>query len=213
MQRHYSITDKLITEADKALTTLWGQPPRTERITPGKHLPESQLSEHERRQSVRLMRVNHAGEVSAQALYQGQALTAHDPKVKETMSRAAAEENDHLHWCRQRIESLGGRTSLLDPLWYAGSLMLGAAAGKAGDKWSLGFVAETEKQVIEHLDNHLGQMSESDEKSRAVIEQMRIDEAHHGETAKQAGAAPLPAGVQWLMQRVSKLMTQGSYWV
>lgn len=213
MHRHFSITDRLIAEADKALTTLWGQPPRTQRATPGNDLPETQLTEAERQQSIRLMRVNFAGEVSAQALYQGQALTAHDPDVKDTMSRAAAEENDHLYWCKQRLEALGGRTSLLDPLWYAGSLMLGATAGKAGDKWSLGFVAETEKQVIEHLDAHLGQISEADRKSRAVIEQMRIDEAHHGETAKQAGAASLPAPVQWLMQRVSKLMTHGSYWV
>lgn len=213
MQRPLSLTDKLIAEADKALTTLWGQPPRTERVTPGEQLSEPELDEQMRNQSIRLMRVNYAGEVSAQALYQGQALTAHDPKVRETMARAAAEENDHLHWCKQRLHALGGRTSLLDPLWYSGSLLLGAAAGKAGDKWSLGFVAETEKQVIEHLDAHLGQISAADVKSRAVIEQMRIDEAHHGETAKQAGAAVLPTPVTWLMQRVSKLMTHGSYWV
>lgn len=213
MQRHYSFTDKLIAEADKALTTLWGEPPRTARATPGADLPEAQLSESERQQSVRLMRVNYAGEVSAQALYQGQALTAHSAAVKESMSQAAAEENDHLHWCKQRLEALGGRTSLLDPVWYTGSLLLGAAAGKAGDKWSLGFVAETEKQVVAHLDSHLGQISETDVKSRAVIEQMRIDEAHHGETAKQAGAATLPTPVKWLMQRVSKVMTHGSYWL
>ena len=167
----------------------------------------------QRRHHASLMRVNHAGEVSAQALYQGQALTAKLPEVREAMKNAAAEENDHLLWCQQRLTALGGHRSVLNPLWYAGSFTLGAIAGAAGDKWSLGFVAETEKQVEAHLDDHLGQLSAADAASEAVLRQMQVDEIHHGQQAMQAGGATLPVPVQKLMSFVSKVMTRSSFWI
>ncbi|MCC5796310.1 MAG: 2-polyprenyl-3-methyl-6-methoxy-1,4-benzoquinone monooxygenase [Methylophaga sp.] len=211
--RQLSIIDLMIIEADKALTTIWGVPDTTSRPIPGCELDENELSVAERRHSVALMRINDAGEVSAQALYQGQALTANLPDVRQAMEQAALEENDHLVWCQARIEALGGRRSLLNPFWYAGSFAMGALAGKFGDNWSLGFVAETEKQVIEHLDEHLASISEQDLKSRAVIEQMKVDEAHHGSLAIEAGGAPLPAPVKTLMGLMSKVMTRTSYWL
>lgn len=211
--RQLTAIDRIIIEADKALTTIWGVPDTTSRPIPGAELAESELSASERRHSAALMRINDAGEVSAQALYQGQALTARLPDVRQAMEQAALEENDHLVWCQSRIEALGGRRSLLNPFWYAGSFALGALAGKVGDRWSLGFVAETERQVIEHLDEHLASISEHDLKSRAVIAQMKIDEAHHGSLALQAGGAPLPAPVKTLMGLMSKVMTRTSYWL
>ncbi len=212
-ERHLNLFDKLIIEFDKALTTVAGQPETTSRPVPGADLPEAGMSELERKQAAGLMRVNHAGEVSAQALYQGQALTAKLPKVRDAMETAAQEENDHLVWCQQRLEALSSHTSVLNPIWYVGSFALGALAGKAGDKWSLGFVAETEKQVVGHIDGHLKIISEQDEKSRAVLMQMREDEAHHGTTALEAGGAVLPEPVTRLMGLVSKLMTRSSYWI
>ncbi len=157
------------------------------------------------------MRINHTGEVCAQALYQGQALTAHQESTRRSMARAAAEENDHLDWCESRVEELGGRLSLLNPFWYAGSFMLGAAAGIAGDRWSLGFVAETEKQVEGHLDEHLAQIAPEDEKTRSILEQMKEDEIRHGETAKNQGGADLPSPIKQLMRLTSKLMTMSVY--
>ena len=148
--RNLLLADKIIIELDKALTTLAGTPPSSGRENPARNLEETTLTDNERRQSVALMRVNHAGEVSAQALYQGQALTAELTNVRESMRQAAAEENDHLLWCEKRIDELEGRTSLLNPLWYVGSFVIGAVAGKIGDKWSLGFVAETEKQAVSY---------------------------------------------------------------
>lgn len=212
-ERHYSLFDKLIIEFDKAITTVAGQPHTTARLVPGDELQEGDLTEVERKQAAGLMRVNHAGEVSAQALYQGQALTAKLPDVREAMETAAQEENDHLVWCQQRLEALSSHTSVLNPLWYAGSFALGAMAGKVGDKWSLGFVAETEKQVVEHINGHLKIISENDLKSRAVLEQMKIDEAHHGTKALEAGGAELPTPVTKLMGVVSKVMTRSSYWI
>ncbi|MTI64452.1 2-polyprenyl-3-methyl-6-methoxy-1,4-benzoquinone monooxygenase [Methylophaga sp.] len=212
-ERHYSLFDKFIIEFDKALTTVAGQPETTSRPTPGEELEETELTALERKQSAGLMRVNHAGEVSAQALYQGQALTAKLPKVREAMEVAAREENDHLVWCQQRLDALSSHTSVLNPFWYAGSFTLGAIAGKIGDKWSLGFVAETEKQVVEHIDGHLKIISERDQKSRAVLEQMKIDEAQHGTKALEAGGAMLPTPVTKLMGLVSKVMTRSSYWI
>lgn len=211
--RHYSLFDKILIEFDKALTTIAGNPETTDRPTPGEDLEEGTLSEVERKQAAGLMRVNHAGEVSAQALYQGQALTARLPEVREAMEIAAREENDHLVWCQQRLDALSSHTSVLNPLWYVGSFTLGAIAGKIGDKWSLGFVAETEKQVIEHLDSHLKVISEQDRKSRAVLEQMKVDEARHGTKALEAGGAELPVPVTKLMGVVSKIMTRSSYWI
>lgn len=211
--RNLLLADKIIIELDKALTTLAGTPPSSGRENPARNIEETTLTDNERRQSVALMRVNHAGEVSAQALYQGQALTAELTNVRESMRQAAAEENDHLLWCEKRIDELEGRTSLLNPLWYVGSFVIGAVAGKIGDKWSLGFVAETEKQVIEHLDEHLDKMSDADLRSRSILAQMREDEGHHQQTALAAGGAQLPWLVQKIMQPMSKVMTHSSYWL
>ena len=210
--RQYNPLDHLVMNLDQALRTLAGKPLVTERTNPAQACTDQpELTESEKDQAIRLMRVNHCGEVAAQALYQGQALTAKMDGVRERMERAAEEENDHLDWCEQRVSELGGRLSLLNPLWYLGSFAMGAAAGIAGDKWSLGFVAETEKQVIKHLDDHLRQISEKDVKSRAILEQMKIDEARHGETAKRAGGAELPQPVRRLMKLVSKIMTGAAY--
>ena len=210
--RHYSPLDHLVMNVDQALRTLAGKPLVTERPNPAQTCAdEAELSEAEKDESIRLMRVNHCGEVAAQALYQGQALTARLDAVRERMERAAAEENDHLDWCEQRVRELGGRLSLLNPAWYLGSFAIGAAAGVAGDKWSLGFVAETEAQVIEHLDDHLQRISEKDVKSRAILEQMKVDEAKHGATAKRAGGAELPPPVRRLMKLVSQIMTSTAY--
>lgn len=211
--RLYSILDSVIMECDKAVTTVFGKPETTKRPTPGANLTEQELSQNEQLLSTRLMRVNHAGEVSAQALYQGQALTAKLPEVRQAMEYAAIEENDHLLWCQQRVHHFGGHTSLLNPLWYAGSFAMGAVAGKIGDKWSLGFVAETEKQVVKHLSEHLEQISTEDHKSKAILEQMKVDELRHGTVALEAGGAELPLPVKAVMGLMSKVMTKTSYWV
>ncbi|MDH5594464.1 MAG: 2-polyprenyl-3-methyl-6-methoxy-1,4-benzoquinone monooxygenase, partial [Gammaproteobacteria bacterium] len=190
-----------------------GKPQVTERTPPDTDLQQSELSKEEARHVAGLMRINHAGEVCAQALYQGQALTAKLPNVREKMERAAQEENDHLAWCENRLKELGDHTSYLNPFWYGGSFAIGALAGLAGDKWSLGFVVETERQVVKHLDSHLQQIPAQDEKSRAILEQMKIDEGHHATVALQAGGAELPTPVKKLMQTTSKLMTRTTYWL
>lgn len=205
--RHFSPLDHLILHVDVGLRTLFGQPRITERRNPSSGLDEGELDDRSRELAGRLMRINHAGEVAAQGLYEGQALTAKLPEVREKMARAALEENDHLAWCETRAKELGTHVSYFNPVWYFGSLGIGAAAGLAGDKWSLGFVAETEKQVIKHLDEHLAQLPENDEKSRAILEQMRIDEAHHATVALEAGGAELPIPVKKLMGLTSKIMT------
>jgi ubiquinone biosynthesis monooxygenase Coq7 len=211
--RRYSPLDRLVMNFDQALRTLAGKPLVTGRRNPAPDCEDATLGEAQKTESMRLMRVNHAGEVAAQALYQGQALTARLENVRSRMERAAEEENDHLDWCDQRVTELGGHVSYLNPLWYLGSFAIGAAAGVVGDKWSLGFVAETEKQVIRHLDGHLQRIAEQDRKSRAIIEQMKIDEAHHGAEAKRAGGADLPQPVQRAMAFVSALMTGTAYWL
>jgi ubiquinone biosynthesis monooxygenase Coq7 len=211
--RKLSSLDRIIIECDKAIKTVIGTPETTERILPDSELAENELTAAEQRESSRLMRVNHAGEVSAQALYQGQALTANLPEVRLAMEHAALEENDHLVWCQQRIHYFGSHTSVFNPLWYAGSFAIGAVAGKIGDKWSLGFVAETEKQVVKHLDEHLSVISEQDVKSRSILEQMKRDELHHGTTAMEAGGAELPELVKTVMGLMSKVMTKSSYWI
>ena len=159
------------------------------------------------------MRVNHAGEVAAQALYQGHATVARDKNIERQMKRAADEEFDHLAWCEQRLHELGFKPSRLSPLWYAGAFAIGAASGTLGDKWSLGFIAETEKQVCSHLDSHLDRLPEEDAKSRAIVEQMRDEEQEHGENAIDAGAAELPRPVIRLMRATAKVMTNTAYWV
>lgn len=213
MSRHYSPIDHLISNFDQALRTVFGQPLITGRADPSDSATEAELSTAERQASARLMRINHTGEVCAQALYQGQALTARLDNVRDSMEQAAREENDHLAWCEQRVHALGSHTSYLNPLFYAGSFTLGALAGAIGDKWSLGFVAETERQVVKHLDEHLTRMAPQDHKSRAILEQMKVDELHHGTTALEAGGADLPGPVKQLMQAMSKVMTGTTYWV
>ncbi|MBI3773787.1 MAG: 2-polyprenyl-3-methyl-6-methoxy-1,4-benzoquinone monooxygenase [Gammaproteobacteria bacterium] len=209
--RHYSPIDHLLFNVDQAVRTIFGQPQITERPDPAADVPETELSDAERKLAAGLMRVNHAGEVSAQGLYQGQALTARLPEVREKMERAALEENDHLAWCERRVHELGERVSLLNPFWYAGSFAIGAIAGLAGDKWSLGFVAETEHQVIKHLDDHLAQLPPQDQKSRVIVEQMKVDEAHHATVALEHGGAPLPEPIKKVMALTSKVMTETAF--
>ena len=159
------------------------------------------------------MRVNHSGEICAQALYQGQALTARDPAVQQVLQQAAQEETEHLAWTARRVHELGGHLSLLNPLWYGGSLALGACAGLLGDKWNLGFLAETERQVGEHLQNHLARLPQQDAKSRAVVAQMYADETRHGDMAARLGGAELPSPVKMAMRLSSRVMTRATYWV
>jgi ubiquinone biosynthesis monooxygenase Coq7 len=173
--------------------------------------PAENLDERERRHAAGLMRVNHAGEVAAQALYQGQAYTARDPQVREHLLKAAREEEKHLQWCEERLTELGDTPSVLKPLWYAGSFAIGAAAGMAGDKWSLGFVAETEKQVSEHLEEHLHQLPEQDLKSREIVAKMHEDESRHGREAIEAGGRELPRPLRALMKQIARVMKFGAY--
>jgi ubiquinone biosynthesis monooxygenase Coq7 len=211
--RNLSITDRALVNLDQAVRTLFGRPRTTERPNPSTGIEDADLTEKERTHIARLMRINHTGEVCAQALYQGQALTARLPEVQRRMERSAREENDHLYWCETRIDELGDRKSLLNPLWYAGSFAIGALAGLAGDKWSLGFVVETERQVEGHLDEHLAEIPVADRKTRAILNGMKSDEIHHAEVAKAAGGAALPAPIRLAMHLTSKIMTRSVYWV
>lgn len=213
MTRRLTPIDQVLINADHALRTLFGRPQTTERPNPAENIPEADLTDEQRRHVARLMRINHTGEVCAQALYQGQALTAKLPDTRKRLERSAKEENDHLAWCAARLEDLGDRKSLLNPLWYAGSFAMGAAAGLAGDKWSLGFVVETERQVEDHLDEHLAQIPIDDEKTRTILEQMKADEVHHAQIAHAAGGAELPAPIRSAMRLTSKVMTGTVYWV
>ena len=212
-ERHYSPVDHLLMNIDLGMRTLLGKPLITERINPADSVEDSEQTADERELAARLMRINHSGEVAAQGLYQGQALTARLPEVRDKMERAAQEENDHLAWCESRINELGSHKSYLNPIWYSGSVAIGALAGLAGDKWSLGFVAETEHQVIRHLDSHLAKVSETDQKTRAILQQMKEDEGHHATVALEAGGAALPGPVKKLMQLTSKIMTRTTYWL
>jgi len=212
-KRHYSAADEVLIGLDQALRTLFGRPQVTERSNPSLSIEETELSEQERDETARLMRINHTGEICAQALYQGQALTAKLPEVRASMERAAQEENDHLDWCEKRLRELDNRKSLLNPIWYAGSFAIGAAAGLAGDKWSLGFVAETEHQVEAHLNDHLARLPEDDAKSRSILGQMKEDEIHHATVALEAGGAELPAPIKWAMRLTSKVMTKSVYYL
>ena len=204
--------DALIPEFDKALRAVFASAP-TRRTMPGADLPEAELSDSEKRHVAALMRVNHCGEICAQALYQGQALTSRDPVVKRELEQAAWEETEHLNWTETRIAELGGRKSVLNPLWYAGSLAIGLFAGKCGDAWSLGFLAETERQVEAHLKSHLERLPAQDLRSREIVEQMKVDEVAHAETALNLGAIELPAPVKAAMKATSKIMTGVAYWV
>lgn len=212
--RRLTPLDRMLSELERALrTSLASSSHAAQRPNPAQALRDEDLSDAERVEAGRLMRVNHAGEIAAQALYQGQAFMARSPAVRETMGQSAAEEIDHLAWCEQRLKELDTPVSRLDPLWYLGSFALGALAGFAGDKASLGFVGETEQQVVEHLEGHLTRLPEKDQKSRAILEQMRADEARHGAKAQRAGGMPMPAPIRLFMKLTSKVMTETAYWL
>lgn len=202
--------DQVILEVDRVLRTLFA-PARSVRPVPGEDFPEAMLDTAQRQHVVGLMRVNHCGEICAQALYQGQALTSRDPFVRDALREAANEETEHLAWTERRIAELGGRKSVLNPLWYFGSLTLGLAAGALGDKWNLGFLAETERQVEAHLNGHLESLPSDDNRSRAIVDQMRLDENRHAETALHHGATELPTAVKTVMKKAAKVMTEAAY--
>lgn len=210
--RHPTLADKAIIELDRALNNIFCRQ-QSSRDYPAdtkgadRDNDVAELSADQKRLAAGLMRVNHAGEMAAQALYQGQSLTARDPMLVQKLRNASIEEADHLNWCRNRLEELGEAPSRLDPLWYAGSFAIGMAAGIAGDRWNLGFLAETEHQVVRHLDSHLERLPENDARSRAIVEQMNVDEQGHADLAEALGAAKLPQPIKQMMQLTSKVMT------
>ena len=210
-ERRLSLIDKLITEVDSVMRTVTNRGNQAGRPSPSEGHQDAELSEHERSHVAGLMRVNHTGEVCAQALYQGQALTAKLPAVRDEMQQAAAEEIDHLVWCEERLRELGSHTSYLNPAWYGMSFALGAIAGAIGDKVSLGFVAATEERVCNHLKDHLKQLPDEDRKSQLILQQMLEDEQRHGENALAAGGADFPKPVKDAMSTVSQVMTRTSY--
>ena len=210
--RHYTGLDKLINSFDQALRSIVPDATAAQRPNPAADT-EAQLCVSDARHVAGLMRVNHTGEVCAQALYHGQALTAKLPQVRQDMQQAAIEEQDHLAWCEDRLKELDSHTSLLNPVWYGLSFGMGALAGIAGDKYSLGFVAETERQVSQHLQEHLQQLPEHDQRSRQILEQMNQDELHHRDTALHAGGVELPSCVRMTMTAISKIMTKTSYYL
>ena len=211
--RQYGILDRGIMALDSVIgKNLAGSgPSHNKRAYPAASCSHSELDEQERQHISGLMRVNHAGEVAAQALYKAQALTARDNDLKKTMQQSAEEEIDHLEWCESRLKELGDHPSYLTPVWYLGSFGIGLLAGCFGDKWNLGFLAETEHQVVRHLDEHLAQLPQHDNSSRSILEQMREDELHHATIAETAGANELPVGIKRLMDLTSKLMTKTAY--
>ena len=202
--------DRLIGEFDRALRAVAGVAHAT-RPSPAAGVSEKEITDEDRRHAAALMRVNHVGEVCAQALYQGQALTARDAVARQALEQAAREEEDHLAWSAERIRELGGRPSLLNPLWYAGAFAIGAVAGALGDRWTLAFLAETERQVEEHLGGHLEELPPEDDRTRAVVEAMQADEARHRASAIELGAAELPEPVKRAMRLASKVMTTVAY--
>ncbi|WP_321350277.1 2-polyprenyl-3-methyl-6-methoxy-1,4-benzoquinone monooxygenase [Halopseudomonas oceani] len=209
--RHYSFIDRLLNQADQSLRTLIPGAAQAQRPSPAQHLANVPLDDEERQHIAGLMRINHTGEVCAQALYQGQALTAKLPEVRDKMEHAATEEIDHLAWCEQRLKELGSRTSVFNPLFYGMSFGIGATAGLISDRISLGFVAATEQLVERHLDDHLTQLPEEDIKSRAILEQMREDEIEHGHQALEAGGAVFPEPIKQAMVLLSRVMTKATY--
>lgn len=207
-----SFLDTVLVQIDQGVRTLLGKPIGT-RANPGAGVPAGSLTAQEQRHSAGLMRINHVGEVCAQALYAGQAITARSKNTREKMRTAADEEIDHLAWCQQRLGDLHSHTSYLNPFWFVGSFTIGVTAGLIGDKWSLGFVAETERQVVRHLERHLQELPANDLQSRAIVQQMREDEAKHAITAVDAGGEALPSVVKMTMTAMSKVMTSITYWV
>lgn len=212
--RNHRPIDPILTGISRMLET-FAAPARAARPFPADadNRDDESLSEAERRRAGRYMRVNHVGEICAQALYLSQAMTARDPQVRAHMRQAAMEENDHLAWCEQRLAELGARKSLLNPLWRIGAFTIGGVAGIAGDRWNLGFLAETERQVVAHLEGHLGKLPKNDARSREVVAQMKQDEGQHAEAAVEAGAAELPQPVKGLMKLASQAMTSTAYWI
>lgn len=209
--RQLTPLDRLLVGANNALRTIAAPAGCPARKSPAAGVAETDLSVKQKSHAAGLMRVNHAGEVAAQALYQGHAMVARNPQIEQQMQRAANEEFDHLAWCEQRLAELNSRPSLLSPVWYGGAFAIGAASGILGDRWSLGFIAETEKQVCAHLDSHLEQLPDEDDRSRAIVRQMRNEEEEHGQNAIEAGAADLPAPLQRLMRLTAKVMTKTAY--
>lgn len=210
MERGRPLLDQILISADRALRSLLA-PAVASRPAPGSPAPVA--DEAERRRTASLMRVNHAGEIAAQGLYHGQALVARNPATRALLDQAAREESDHLAWCEQRLRELQDRPSRLDPLWYAGSFAIGSLAGLLGDRASLGFVSETERQVERHLDDHLAQIPASDTRSRAILEQMREDEVTHGRLAREHGGGQLPRPVQQIMRATGRVMTTTAKWI
>lgn len=205
--------DRLLASANNALRTVATPAGRSARENPAANIIDADLNAPQKRHAAGLMRINHAGEVAAQALYQGHAAVARDKGIEAQMQHAADEEFDHLAWCEQRLAELGESPSRLSPVWYAGAFAIGAASGILGDRWSLGFIAETERQVCKHLESHFERLPEDDKRSRAILEQMHEEEAEHGENAIDAGAADLPRPVKELMKLTAKVMTRTAYWL
>lgn len=213
ISRNYSFLDQLCLSVDQAVRAVFGKTETTQRKNPAMGINESSLTLEQRKHSAGLMRVNHSGEVCAQALYHAQGLVSRRDDIKSKMQHAAIEEGDHLIWCSGRLTELGSHTSYLNPFWYAGSFMIGLTAGLVGDKWSLGFLAETEQQVVQHLESQITMIPEQDLKSYKIIQQMREDEAQHRDEALNAGAASLPEGIKKLMQLTAKVMVKVSYYI
>lgn len=211
--RKYSMSDYFCLKVDLITRTLFDNPKTTGRTYPAQTITETPLTENERKHSAALMRINHAGEVCAQALYEAQGLSASHPDIKQKMRQAAIEEGDHLAWCRRRLLELGSHTSYLNPVWYIGSFAIGLTAGFIHDEWSLGFLAETEKQVVDHLTHHLKVISIKDQRSLSILQQMQLDEAKHRDEAIDAGAKELPLPIKKLMQWTSKMMVKIAYWL
>lgn len=205
--RHHTLADRIICELDRALNNIFCEQKSSRDYPAEKAADDAPLNEEEKKLASGLMRVNHAGEMAAQALYQGQSLTARDPSLAAKLKQASIEESDHLNWCRRRLHELGARPSMLDPFWYGGSFAIGVIAGIAGDRWNLGFLAETEKQVVRHLDSHLQRLPEQDRRSREIVSQMKVDEQGHADLAEELGAAQLPPPVKQMMKLTSKIMT------
>ena len=210
-ERNLTPLDRLLAGANNALRTIAAPAGHATRKNPAAGVAESELTDRQRQHAAGLMRVNHAGEVAAQGLYQGHAVVARDPDIEEQMQHAADEEFDHLAWCEQRLHELGENRSVLTPVWYSGAFLIGVASGVLGDKWSLGFIAETESQVCDHLDSHLDRLPDEDARSRAIVTQMRDEELEHGENARQAGAAELPEPLRQLMKLTARVMTGTAY--
>lgn len=211
--RDLSPLDRLLAGLDNALRTVAAPAGSPARQNPAEGIADAELTARQKAHAAGLMRVNHAGEIAAQGLYQGHAAVARNADNEAQMQRAAEEEHDHLAWCEQRLAELDSRPSRLSPIWYAGAFAIGAASGVFGDRWSLGFIAETENQVCAHLTRHLDRLPDQDARSRAIVEQMREEEEQHGKNANEAGAATLPKPIHRLMQLTASIMTRSAYWV